>query len=164
MISHLPPSRVFTGQAADRFATWRRLILWYSSRKLTYNTDRLSALSGVASIWPGAEKGRYLCGVWAGDLVNCLVWMAKGPNLASDPAAYVAPSWSWASIHRGVQWVEMSTNEPEVLITADEARSGCLLDTTDPFGRVKAGWLAVQGRIVKLRLKSRRPGLESVAR
>ncbi|SPO07014.1 related to protein TOL [Cephalotrichum gorgonifer] len=143
------------GQTADGFQTWRNLVVQYSLKDITRRTDRLPGISGIASIWPGDEKGLYLAGIWTGDVVNSLLWEANSPNLPSDAAEYIGPSWSWVSSKRGVNWTVLdSSRSPESFITVDDSRSGCLLDTTDPFGMVKSAWLAVKGRVVRLKVKS----------
>lgn len=142
--------RRLQAKSTDYFPTWRHLVVQYSARNITFNADRLPALSGVASVWGGDDKGRYLCGIWTGDAENSLIWAANEPNLTTDKAEYIAPSWSWASIRRGVSWKIPNYEESRITITVDDGKSGCVLGTTDPFGRVKAGWLCVQGEILKL--------------
>lgn len=108
----------------------------------------------MASVWRGGDRGRYLCGIWTGDAERSLIWAVNEPNSATDKAKYVAPSWSWASISRGVSWKipNYRNNGSQITIAVDDANSGCVLDTTDPFGRVRAGWLCVKGEILRLRV------------
>lgn len=103
-------------------------------------------------MWRGDNRGRYLCGIWMGDAERSLIWAVNEPNLATDRAEYIAPSWSWASIRRGVSWKIPNYRASKITIKVDDEKSGCVLDTTDPFGRVKAGWLCVKGEILKLRV------------
>jgi hypothetical protein len=71
----------------------------FCARRITFEEDSLSAVSGLAK-----EVNRHigkedLAGIWAHDIYNGLLWSAGAQ--ASYPSTYVAPSWSWASIKKG---------------------------------------------------------------
>jgi hypothetical protein len=90
---------------SDRFAhDWGRLVQDYTSRGMTRQTDKLIAISGIASIISSLKSLEYAAGIWNGShemLVQGLLWSAskRGPRLLD-----VAPSWSWASIECEVDW------------------------------------------------------------
>jgi hypothetical protein len=69
----------------------------YSARKLTYQTDRLIALQGLAyETQKGRLSDKYLFGLWNGDMPHHLLW--RGRNcLTRSPETLQVPSWSWAS-------------------------------------------------------------------
>ncbi len=46
------------------FATWSQIVFVYTCRKLTYSTDKLPALSGVASRFQRLTGFSYLAGLW----------------------------------------------------------------------------------------------------
>ncbi|KAF8850965.1 hypothetical protein BDZ45DRAFT_556941, partial [Acephala macrosclerotiorum] len=89
--------------------TWRQLVEEYAQRKLTRQTDRLPALSGLAKAVQRRlqSNDEYLFGLWRSDLDRQLLWSTacKYPSLAPDCSRielahgddYV-PSWSWASV------------------------------------------------------------------
>ncbi|CVL09042.1 uncharacterized protein FPRN_14576 [Fusarium proliferatum] len=85
---------------------WNDLVTSYSRRHLTFVTDKLLALSGVASRVHKITKSRYIAGIWEDNLGIGLCWARAStghhdlPTLATE---YVAPSWSWASIHGAVK-------------------------------------------------------------
>ena len=86
---------------------WKNLTLQYTSCNLTYASDKLPALSGVAQIFSIAQgsgfsldENSYLAGIWRPHLPNALCWRVAFSNkyFRRRPDAYRAPSWSWASI------------------------------------------------------------------
>jgi hypothetical protein len=76
---------------------WYELMEDYSFRRLTNETDKLPALSGLAQnfqhVVPQAE---YLAGIWSTHLPAALLWRTR--YTARRPLSYIAPTWSWASI------------------------------------------------------------------
>ena len=87
-------------EAAYRF--WEDAVEDYSDRALSYNTDRLPAISAVASIVAKATGDRYVAGLWRDDLLAGLSWIpglrTSGSGLYQE---YIAPTWSWASLPAG---------------------------------------------------------------
>jgi hypothetical protein len=63
---------------------------------LTYPTDKLSGLSGLAKVFMRYLKDDYLAGIWKRDLLRGVLWLAFGEVKVSPN--YRAPSWSWASV------------------------------------------------------------------
>jgi hypothetical protein len=110
---------------------WYKLVDGYLDRQITYRTDRLPALSGLARIMAVELGDTYLAGLWKNDLPRGLLWtrdwsnedwsslrnrLAPGklkPYIApsrswdwtSYDEVYLAPSWSWACI-LGDAWYE----------------------------------------------------------
>ena len=73
----------------------------YSHRKLSFETDRLPAISAVALVVADATGDDYLAGLWRGNLLAGLCWFPTYGS-ASDARPlqeYIAPTWSWVS-HR----------------------------------------------------------------
>ncbi|TGO09510.1 hypothetical protein BTUL_0163g00200 [Botrytis tulipae] len=62
------------GQILDR---WLALVNEYSALRITYNEDRLVALSGVAEDYQDRLGSHYLAGIWLSDLARGLLWDAK---------------------------------------------------------------------------------------
>ncbi|KAH9210485.1 hypothetical protein DL95DRAFT_258640, partial [Leptodontidium sp. 2 PMI_412] len=79
---------------------WAQLVQWYSTCKLTKQTDRLVAVSGIARAFESQLKYFYLCGLWRNNLEMQLCWgVAWGTESPVETVSesYVTPSWSWAS-------------------------------------------------------------------
>ncbi|PMD17228.1 HET-domain-containing protein, partial [Hyaloscypha hepaticicola] len=75
--------------------TWMYLLNHYTACKLTLESDRLIAISGLAKLLQPMMGCRYLAGPWEDSLVAQLVWSNHGESLRAT--TYQAPSWSWAS-------------------------------------------------------------------
>ena len=85
-------------------SAWRDIVRLYTAANLSYLSDKLVAISGLARRFDMVSKGllaRYFAGLWEVDFICQLGWSRVGPYTAplSD---YVAPYWSWASMKKQV--------------------------------------------------------------
>ena len=112
----------FTSEQVDIFM-WMHFVEEFTRRQLTYHTDILHALSGMAGFMVAAARTEYACGLWKKELAEFLLWAVdygEGPRLGLSAAlpfrlqssgqtpsspvrpkrheSYYAPSWSWASL------------------------------------------------------------------
>lgn len=90
---------------------WRKICAEYSLRNLTFPSDKLIALSGVAKHMERLLDIEYCAGLWGHDVVQGLAWYApkkrEGEYIfrtEADPIHYRAPSWSWACTDRHISW------------------------------------------------------------
>ncbi|CAG9975211.1 unnamed protein product [Clonostachys byssicola] len=80
---------------------WESVVEEYSSCDLTYpEKDRLVALSGIGRAF--GSPADYLAGLWRDDIAKQLLWR-PGQHVKRH-AAYIAPSWSWASMNGSVTY------------------------------------------------------------
>ncbi|KAG8672689.1 hypothetical protein FPOAC1_005969 [Fusarium poae] len=81
---------------------WKALVTDFSKRELTYESDRLPAISSVASHFSTLVHGRYLAGVWEQWLFSDMAWWPSWGVENKLPPVFKKgsemPSWSWASI------------------------------------------------------------------
>jgi len=84
----------------DLYFEWPLLVMDFTRRDLTRESDRLPALSGLADWMQRQTDDIYLCGLWAGALVFELLWYAETSTQETHRRLKepYAPSWSWASI------------------------------------------------------------------
>ncbi|KAE8446787.1 hypothetical protein EG329_011692 [Mollisiaceae sp. DMI_Dod_QoI] len=81
----------------DAMRAWKTYIRAYSKRHLTYASDKLPAIAGVARrMQHNFPRGCYLAGLWEMGIEDQLLWIPMG--LFSSRPPYRAPSWSWASL------------------------------------------------------------------
>jgi hypothetical protein len=86
----------------DREA-WPDLVMEYSRRTLTFSSDVLIALSGIARIVHSKCHVDYVAGLWRDKLEAQLLWHSGSFDEGARRAKpYRAPSWSWASIEGNV--------------------------------------------------------------
>lgn len=82
---------------------WEDIVTRFSKLQLSYESDRLPALSGFAKQLQVADVnvGSYLAGLWSVCLPGLMLWIRSPSSpIRPRPSIYVAPSRSWA-VH---QW------------------------------------------------------------
>ena len=89
---------------------WKAIVENYSSRDLTYMTDKLPALYGLSEMVDRSSKDKYFAGLWQSDLLQQLLWRHCGKVTGSAvefrrQREFRAPSWSWASVDGQVQFL-----------------------------------------------------------
>ncbi|KAF5004143.1 hypothetical protein FDECE_9357 [Fusarium decemcellulare] len=92
-----------TGEAKFSFGQsyrWEALVRSYSKCSFTIPTDRLPAFSGIAKLFQEITDDIYIAGLWKSRFVHLLDWKVPQPGPRST--AYLAPSWSWASVESQV--------------------------------------------------------------
>ena len=92
-----------TTSQLDLHNLWLLVITKYTQRELTYSSDKLAALAGIASFFALRIGERYLAGIFESDVLRSLLWRVMNPKQASAITPTLAPSWSWASITGAVE-------------------------------------------------------------
>jgi hypothetical protein len=136
---------------------WYLIVMDFTSRKITYATDVLPAISGLAKEVQRHFQQKYMAGLWLGDIHSDLLWRSpkKGAIMRN---IYVAPSWSWASIDFSTSWKRSDLPDYPMFEFDLLHRKSCtaiaeILDVTimnvgnDPFGKVESGSLRVRAPI-----------------
>ncbi|KAF8246584.1 hypothetical protein K440DRAFT_631127 [Wilcoxina mikolae CBS 423.85] len=96
---------------------WPAMVEEYTRRKLTYEDDKMPALSGLANAVYSLTGGSYLAGLWKDHIIEDVHWRTYtriensvqvyggfkhvyGAKICdvTIPIKYRAPSWSWASL------------------------------------------------------------------
>ena len=84
------------------FQAWLKLVEKYSYRRLTVATDRLPALSGIASRLGEATGDQYCAGIWQSRILQGMPWQkSRIPTSTTNynsESRLQGPTWSWASI------------------------------------------------------------------
>ncbi|KAH8674352.1 heterokaryon incompatibility protein-domain-containing protein [Tricladium varicosporioides] len=163
---HTPPSGL--KDRAELYNFWYTHVTAYSGRALTKITDRLVALSGLASEISkalGDNDNTYAAGLWTGDFLRGLLWMRGNKGLPGSgpvmrvrpPMKFVGPSWSWASmsgchttydlIRRETQSGSSIYDDGLKIITVDSKSSGL-----DPFGGVLASTITLVGNLASVNI------------
>ncbi|KAJ9654820.1 hypothetical protein H2198_006175 [Neophaeococcomyces mojaviensis] len=135
---------------------WSRVISLYTDCQLTKESDKLIALAGLAgqfsTLMPEAQ---YLAGLWSTHLACQLLWSVDVLNdkpAAKYPAAYRAPSWSWAAVDAHIEPATITSQG--ILI---EIKQFTIIpsppDSLDTMFQVSSGSLTIQGNLVKAQQK-----------
>lgn len=83
------------------YLKWRALVERYTTLDLTFETDRLPAIAGLAEKFERRLNDRYFYGTWAGNLLESLNWLSFIPIRRDRRPA--TPSWSWAAASSAVR-------------------------------------------------------------
>jgi len=130
--------------------TWSKVVSLYSTCSLSFPSDKLVALSGLARFASHAMKSGYLAGLWGSDLVEDLAWTAITPEETQYEESLKAPSWSWVSLNSDI---DMNFDEKVLMGTlAVVMDAKVTLADTNPFGQVVSGRLVLRGSLIILRL------------
>jgi len=85
---------------------WCRIVSAYTECSLSYGSDKLVAVAGLAEMMSQYTKCQYLTGLWRKDLEHWLLWKVTSPLPAASQDGTRGPSWSWPSVDGGVKWQE----------------------------------------------------------
>ncbi|KAN0104157.1 Heterokaryon incompatibility protein (HET) domain containing protein, partial [Hyaloscypha variabilis] len=86
----------FIAKVLDPGDRWISMVINYTKRSLTVQSDRLVAIGGLAQELQAQSGYNYCAGIWAEDIHRGLLWRLYG--LGQTPKSYIAPSWSWAAL------------------------------------------------------------------
>lgn len=88
----------------DSSECWHDIVEQYSALKLTKETDRLPALSGLAQR-ASHVLGVYVAGLWHETIAPNLMWRVNKLDIIHGyPTTYISPSWSWVSVNGPVSY------------------------------------------------------------
>ncbi|KAK4031671.1 HET domain protein [Parachaetomium inaequale] len=99
------------GGGEPSYAFWYKMMEDYSSRKFTFEKDKLPALAGIVEVFQDHVDDAPLVGLWRRDILRGLLWRADEPaERVSLPG--VVPSWSWISVSGRVSWERLLLSVP----------------------------------------------------
>jgi hypothetical protein len=124
---------------------WHHIIQEYSGYDISFASDRLPALAGIARQYGIAhpELGRYVAGIWEETLLHDLMWFCPQSRRRFRPENVSFPSWSWISVG---QYVHLNTaslqRNPDDLIVAS---FHVQLAGQDEYGEIAEAVLELEG-------------------
>lgn len=128
---------------------WAEVVETYTTRDLTMESDKLPALSGLASRFSNLWSCAYYAGLWEEKLIEGLGWFVLDPFTSTINNSY-APSWSWASVIGAVSWNVNSFHNIPVIkhpveLTSMVECKVTLANKAVPFGNVTDWSLKIKG-------------------
>ncbi|KAG4439747.1 hypothetical protein IFR05_004769 [Cadophora sp. M221] len=145
------------------YQLWGEIVEKYSRSTLSFESDKLVAIAGLAVEIQRMVKDEYCAGLWKKNFLAQLLWRAhpEDTKLREDKVSgpkvleYIAPTWSWASIQCPVEAVyfdpELHHPVAEILeIDIDLANPG------NPFGALKNSAVTIRGCLTKAVLRKRK--------
>lgn len=133
---------------------WWTLVQRYTRLRLTFDKDRLPALSGMARRRMGQQANDYMAGIWRSSFPDGLLWRVDFPSRVLNAAVVLprrlpeprAPSWSWASLAAAVTWV-FPHRFGDKTVGIEILEADCFPVGNDRYGQVQGGILRVTGLI-----------------
>lgn len=152
---------------------WARLVEDFTSRTLSFETDKLPAIAGLAAKFmehshTKALRAKYLAGLWyykgmypfegkkypTSKIPLGLLWSRSCVDYMRSPAVYRAPSWSWAALDGPVSlfrhdWLlfDMFRQDEEGFRAVEEMEiitAKCLYDSPDSCSQIQTGWIVAR--------------------
>ncbi|KXX78853.1 Heterokaryon incompatibility protein 6, OR allele [Madurella mycetomatis] len=135
-------------RTAQLLASWRALLQDYTRRKLTFASDKLPAIAGVARQLARLTGMEYRAGLWAGNMLQDMMWYAQTREWLVRASPWRAPSWSWASVDTPVLCNAVTADATPLarvlkcMVVPVEGKSG--------FEMVQAGMVEIRGPFAEL--------------
>ena len=114
---------------------------------MTFDTDKLPAIFGIASVFKNLLEDRYVDGLWENDIYRGLLWYATGD--IAEASSYRAPSWSWASIDGAISFLSLLELRWDTMAKVHEIKSTVQNDTGCEGSR---GYIRITGQLLKLKI------------
>lgn len=130
---------------------WHSIVKSYTGTNLTFTTDKLIALSGVAQYICGKSDDVYFAGLLRQYLVESLCWIPLIPQVRNSGGGSLgmnscAPSWSWAKLNCPIEgayhYISPFGREMLATVTAVSMFSA-------PFSASSAGEVSVRGLAIE---------------
>jgi hypothetical protein len=135
-------SYTMKGIEKKEYKAWETICEEYSRMALTFpEKDTLPALAGLARRFASPSRGRYVAGVWEGEIFSNLMWYESSPDdeepkpISQDRRI---PSWSWASNRRNISFRNPIQKCLAVLHGIDFALAG-----PDPYGEIEYAYIDI---------------------
>ena len=133
--------------------TWRKpwvvAVMDYSSRQLTFQSDKMAAISGITNFFKEKLNDVPVFGLWRDCLHYGLLWRCSSAEMRRPKELSGLPSWSWASLEGPIHTpitdggTKKTTNKAEVIhVDIFKGSEGL---TTTPLARPR---LVVAGRMI----------------
>jgi hypothetical protein len=133
---------------------WVRLVEEYTELDLTFQSDRLPAIAGVAKqLRRRMTNPNYMAGLWEGSLVEGMSWYRKDGSRESRPSLALGPSWSWASYPGAIGFFPQPRVPPHVLDPTKPTVERAVFDhhNEDEFMVLKGGSVTLHGYVVEVK-------------
>lgn len=138
-------------KAAD---AWRLVVSSYCDLDLSFDSDKLPALSGLAAKVATARPGsQYLAGLWSDSIEHDLLWrvISLYRRFSKDrrPSEWRAQTWSWASLDAPIDFPRAGVVKRLFQTVHGQTQPA----TGDGWGRVTNGLLTIGGTLFSARME-----------
>jgi hypothetical protein len=137
----------------DNYTLWGSIVATYTKGALSYELDKLVALSGIAAQLQMILGDQYLAGLWRSHFADQLLWTVDYASTRTRKStrthSYTAPTWSWAAIDGEIDRLGHIRYSDDRGILIDILAVHVDLASADPFGQVRGGLLQVKGKLAR---------------
>lgn len=134
-----------------RLLQWYNVVCEYTIRHLTYQSDKLPAITGIAKAFQRRTGYTYLAGLWKEDLITGILWYVVEPS--DEIISPALPSWTWARLKGHVRFWSFVRGPPlravdgscEVVQVTHTLACGY-----NPYGDITDAELQVRGRVIEV--------------
>lgn len=141
---------------------WCDIVHQYSRRTLGEASDKLVACGALAEVFHRLLSSDYLAGLWRDTLLHDLLWRrVPGDELGVDlvrPAAYRAPSWSWAAVDGPVSMLHWDYGADATAVAKTVRCEVTLKDPELHFGELRGASLTLRAALIQFELKTEKTG------
>lgn len=123
----------------------------YQNRFLSFEQDRLPAVSAVATKFSSVIPRRYLAGLWEAILPRELLWRLGTGSIHSTKrrtAQESFPSWSWAAFNSDPDWFNLANVHTTLEVISIDVQ---LQIAAAPFGHIEQAILQLKGHLVPMK-------------
>ncbi|KAF7888102.1 uncharacterized protein EAF02_002643 [Botrytis sinoallii] len=146
---------------------WENIVKLYMKSNLTFKTDRLVAIGGMANAAAQHIGENYLAGVWEKHLIYGILWNARQypSNLSKFTGAplekheYTAPSWSWASFNARIEFPPRIHRSVGIEQFSQILETHLDLAIDSPYGKVCGGYIKLKGDVTSATCRAGFSGL-----
>jgi hypothetical protein len=160
-------NKVYYGHFADNaWEAWTTVVTPFIRMSLTYRTDALPAVAGIASRFDGQELGNYVAGLWSNYLDIGLFWIAE-INRPREKPEWTGPSFSWVSLAGtcvvdNLYWYLLTPDHREQLQKHFEITDIMInVAGLNPLGSVESASLHIHGYLVEAEIRASFNGIRN---
>lgn len=121
---------------------WPQVVEQYTASELTYSSDRLIAIAGVARDFASRSALTYCAGLWVETLLRDLCWYSLGSSMVKRSdllPGNMFPSWSWA-VWDGAS-MRLLDRTCQIVKEYVNIKVDAIWATNDQFGNIKQATL-----------------------
>lgn len=146
-------------ELAVRMLQWSHVVQEFSRRNLSFDSDKLPAIAGIAKAFARSTGYSYVAGLWREDIVPGLLWYRrtgdKGPLISQK-----LPSWTWARFNGEVTF----WNGRDLMMVSDYSCDFMDISYTPsgrlgPYGEVSDARLKLHGIMIVVQCKKDENGI-----
>ncbi|KAH7032133.1 heterokaryon incompatibility protein-domain-containing protein [Macrophomina phaseolina] len=154
------------GREADAMSAalnlWEFIVETYCKCSLSKKTDKLIALSGIATSFQPLLQDDYLAGIWRSHGARQLLWKRSRGSSASDRDNDRAPSWSWASVDSPIVYPSLHHHSSDDYQAHIERHTFSGVDTAR--APRASDFIEVRGKFERASLADRASGMSAGSR